>query len=171
LQYFSSNFSKNINSNIESESTSLHIGKVLASWTVYDQFINNWGKSNNFSVIKNKVVKEENNIRKRTYICKHEKKYTTKSTKNTSIKKMLYPWHVNTSCPKVNNPDSTIFINKIVNEHNHNLNIEVVAFKKDIRFSNEIIDDVQFLTQYCRIEVTAQRRYLEGKYSYHTFFS
>jgi len=55
----------------------------------------------------------------------------------------------------VNNSDSTIFINKIVDEHNHDLNIKAVAFREDIRFSDEMIDDVQFLTQHCRIGATA----------------
>ncbi len=84
---------------------------------------------------------------------------------------MLCPWHVNASCLKVNNSDSTIFINKIMNEYNHDLNIEAVAFRKDIRFSDKMMDDVQFLTQYCKIEAMVQRRYLKGKYPYHTFFS
>ena len=104
-------------------------------------------------MIKDKVVKEENNIKKRTYICKHERKYIFKSTKEISTKKMLYPWYINASCSKVNNLDSTIFINKIVNEHNHNLNIKVVAFRKNKRFSNKMMDDIQFLTQHYRIGV------------------
>ncbi|EXX68341.1 hypothetical protein RirG_106060 [Rhizophagus irregularis DAOM 197198w] len=33
------------------------------------------------------------------------------------------------------------------------------------------MDDIQFLTQNCKMGVTGQRRYLEGKYSSHTFFS
>jgi hypothetical protein len=73
---------------------------------------------------------------------------------------MLYPWHVNASCPKVNNSDSAVFINKIVDEHNHVLNTEAIAFREDKRFSEEIMNDIQFL-----------RRYLEGKYSSYTFFS
>ncbi len=104
-------------------------------------------------MIKNKVIKEEDNIRKRTYICKYGRKYIFKSIKKTSIKKMLYLWHVNASYPKVINPDSTIFINKIMDEHNHNLNIEMIAFRKNKRFSNKMMDDIQFLTQHYRIGV------------------
>ena len=43
---------------------------------------------------------------------------------------MSCPWHVNVSCPNMNNPDSAVFINKIVDEHNHDLNIEAVALGK-----------------------------------------
>ena len=84
---------------------------------------------------------------------------------------MLYPWHVNASCPKVNNSDFAVFINKIVDEHNHIFNTKAIAFRKDKRFNEEIMDDIQFLTEYCRMKATAQRRYLEGKYPSHTFFS
>jgi len=34
-----------------------------------------------------------------------------------------------------------------------------------------MMDDVQFLTEYCKMGATAQRRYLEGKYPTHEFFS
>jgi hypothetical protein len=84
---------------------------------------------------------------------------------------MSCPWCVNASCPKMNNPDSTIFVNKIVDEHNHDLNIETIAFRKDKRFSDEMMDDIQFLTQHCKMGATAQRKYLEGKYPSHTFYS
>ena len=60
---------------------------------------------------------------------------------------MLCPWHVNASCSKVNNPDSAIFINKIVDEYNHMLNIKAVAFREDKRFSDEMMKNIQFLIQ------------------------
>jgi len=122
-------------------------------------------------MIKDKVVKKGSDIRWRMYICEHRKKYTSNSMRETSTKKMLCPWHVNASCPKVNNPDSAVFINKIVDEYNYVLNTEAIAFREDKRFSEEIMDDIQFLTEHCRIGATAQRRYLEEKYSFHIFFS
>ena len=130
-----------------------------------------WGKSKGFGVIKDKVVKEGDTIRRRLYICEHGKKYTSKSNKNTSTKKMSCQWHVNASCPKENNPDSAIFINTMVDEHNHGLNIEAVAFREDKRFSDEMMDDIQFLTQHCKLGATTQRRYLEAKYPSHPIFS
>ncbi|CAB4403808.1 unnamed protein product [Rhizophagus irregularis] len=157
-----------MNFNVESDCVSLS-GKVFTSWTMCDQFINNWGKG--FGVIKDKVVREGEDIRRRTYICEHGRKYTSKSTKETSSKKIACPWHINASCPKVNNPGSAIFINKIVDEHNHDLNVKAVAFREEKRFTDEMMDDIQFLTQNCKMGATGQRRYLEGKYPSHTFFS
>ncbi|CAB4411947.1 unnamed protein product [Rhizophagus irregularis] len=84
---------------------------------------------------------------------------------------MLCPWHVNAFCPKVNNPDSTIFINKIVDEHNHDLSVEAVKFREDKKFNDEMVRDIQFMTDHCKMGATAQRRYLEGKYPSHPIYS
>ena len=148
-----------MNSNAESNLAELFTGKVLESWPVCDQFINAWGKSKGFNVIKDKVERDGDRIRRRIYICEHGKKYTSKSTKDTSSKKMVCPWHVNASCSSMNNPDSAIFINKIVDEHNHDLSIDMVIFGDAERFSNEIMSDIQFLTQHCKMGAAAQRRY------------
>ncbi|GBB84668.1 hypothetical protein RclHR1_11230011 [Rhizophagus clarus] len=80
-------------------------------------------------------------------------------------------FHVNVSCPEVNNPDSAIFVNKIVDDHNHNLRIESILFEQNKRFSEEMMEDVQFLTQYCKMRATAQRRYLKGKYPSQSIYS
>ena len=135
-----------MNSNVESDFAGLYTGKILENWTICDQFISNWSKSKGFGVIKDKVIKEGDDIRRRSYICEHGRSYTSKSMKDTSTKKMSCPWRVNASCPKVNNPDSAVFINKIVNEHNHNLNIEAIAFREEKRFSEKMMNDIQFLT-------------------------
>ena len=131
-----------MNSNVENDSTSLYTRKMLPNWSICDQFIINWSKSKGFGVIKDKVVKEESDIRQRMYICKHRKKYAFNSMRETSTKKMLCPQHVNASYPKVNNLDSAVFINKIVNEYNYIFNIEAIAFRKDKSFNKEIMDDI-----------------------------
>jgi hypothetical protein len=88
-------------------------------------------------------------------ICKYKKKYASNSIKKISTKKMLYSWHVNVSCLKVNNLDSAVFINKIVDEYNHILNTETIVFRKDKRFSEKIMNDIQFLTEHYRMGTTA----------------
>jgi hypothetical protein len=64
-----------------------------------------------------------------------------------------------------------IFIKKIVDEHNHDLNIGAVAFKEERRFNNEMIEDIQFLKHHCKMGAMAQRRYLEAKYPSHFIYS
>ena len=162
-----------MNSNAESDSASLFTGKVLASWSICDQLISNWGKRRGFGVIKDRVTREGDKIRRRVYICEHGKQHAFKSNTNkeSSSKKISCPWRVNASCPNENNPDSAIFINKIVDEHNHDLNIGAVVFREERRFDNEMMEDIQFLTHHCRMGATAQRRYLEAKYPSHPIYS
>ena len=51
------------------------------------------------------------------------------------------------------------------------MNLGAVAFKEEKRFSDEMIKDVQFLTNNCKIGATAQRKYLEAKYPSHPMYS
>ncbi|CAG8628394.1 20028_t:CDS:2 [Cetraspora pellucida] len=123
---------------------------------------NTSGKTNGFNVVKDYVDHENNVIRRRTYVCQHSRYYESNSNKETDTKKMRCPWHINASCPKNKNPSSAVFINKVINEHNHELNIDAILFEHEKRFNKEMIDDIKFLTQHCRMGATNQRRYLEG---------
>lgn len=153
-------------------SASLSVGKVFVSWEQCDSFMIDFGKSSGFGVIKDRVVKEkEGLVRKRRYICEHGKKYVSNSNKDTSTKKMLCPWRSNATCPKSNNPESVVFISNIVDEHNHELNIDAVVFREDKKLNNKMMEDIQFLTNSCKMGATAQRRYLEAKYPTHPIYS
>ena len=160
-----------MHSNTESNSAELFTEKVFESWPLCDEFISEWGKTRGFNVIKDRVQKEGDKIRRRTYICEHGRKHTFNSNKATISKKILCPWHVNAFCPNAKNPNSAVFIKTFVDEHNHDLNIEMIAFEEDKRFNDEMIEDIRFLTQHCKLGATAQRRYLEGKYPSHPIYS
>ncbi|CAG8815168.1 4597_t:CDS:2 [Gigaspora margarita] len=92
-----------------------------------------------FDVIKDHVHREEDVIRRRTYICEHRHNYETNSKKETSTKKILCSWHVNASCLKAKKPNSAIFINTIVDEHNHHLSVDAITFETEKKFSNALI--------------------------------
>ncbi|CAG8840285.1 2596_t:CDS:2, partial [Gigaspora margarita] len=92
----------------------------------------------------------------------HGQHYESNSSKKTGSKKILCPWHVNASCSKLKNPNSLVFINKIIDTHNHELSVDAITFEQEKKFSNEMINDIEFLTQHCRIGTTIQRRYLEA---------
>ncbi|CAG8832972.1 23160_t:CDS:2, partial [Gigaspora margarita] len=51
--------------------------------------------------------------------------------KETRSKKILCPWHVNASCPKLKNPNSLVFINKIIDTHNHELSVDAITFEQE----------------------------------------
>ena len=161
-----------MNSNgIGSDFADLFTGQVFANWTDCDLFISNWAKNKGFNIIKDRVHWEEGIIRRRVYICEHGRNFESHSKKETSTKKISCPWHVNVSCPKVNNPDSAIVVNKIVDEHNHNLRVDALLFEQNKKFSEKMMEDIQFLTQHCKMGATAQKRFLEGKYPFHPIYS
>ncbi|CAG8574388.1 6369_t:CDS:2, partial [Gigaspora rosea] len=148
----------------ESDASMLFSGKVFSNWVICDSFIVEWDKNQGFNVVKDRVDHENNIIRRRTYVCQHARHYGSNSNKETGTKKMRCSWHVNASCPKHKNLNSAVFINTIVNEHNHELNVDAIMFEHEKKFSKEIMNNNEFLTQHCRIGATTQRRYLEGKY-------
>ncbi|GBB96796.1 hypothetical protein RclHR1_28360004 [Rhizophagus clarus] len=104
--------------------------------------MSNWARNKGFNVIKDHVDQREGVIRRRTYIYEHERSFESHSKKETSSKKISCPWRVNISCPEANNPDSAIFVNKIVDDHNHNLRIESILFEQNKRFSEEMMEDI-----------------------------
>ncbi|CAG8740629.1 9511_t:CDS:2, partial [Racocetra fulgida] len=148
--------------NDESDVKSLFTGKTLINWETYNAFLTEWRSKRGFNVIKDCVYQDKGVIRRRMYICEHGHNYESSSIKETSIKKMLCSWHINVSCPKIKNSNSIVFINKIVDKHNHPLNIDAIAFEFDKKFSTEMIEDIKFLTQHCKFGATAQMKYLEG---------
>ncbi|CAG8795668.1 3116_t:CDS:2 [Gigaspora margarita] len=154
-----SDIERDVERDTERDAARLFTGKVFENWEQW------------FTVVKDRVYREEGIVRRRTYICQHGRNYGSTSKKKTSTKKISCPWHVNASCPKVKNPNSTIFINTIVDEHNHQLSVDAIAFECVKRFSEEMLEDIKFLTQHCKMGATAQKKYLEGKYPLQPIFS
>src|SRR5436189_144651 len=77
---------------------------------------------------------------------------------------------INTSCPKINNPDASVIVNKIVNQHNHELNCDLIKFEESKRFTPLMIEDIKFMTMSCKFGATARRKFLEGKYPTHSIY-
>ncbi|CAG8725849.1 7119_t:CDS:2, partial [Cetraspora pellucida] len=95
-----------------------------------------------------RIKREDRIIRRHTYLCDHFRFYDSKLKKDSVIKKINCPFLINASCPKPNNPESYIYINKIVNEHNHLLSVEKINFEESKKFTSEMIDDIKFLTSH-----------------------
>ncbi|CAG8837528.1 8310_t:CDS:1, partial [Gigaspora margarita] len=120
-----------ITNNSEKETSVLFTGKILANWAICDSFIIDWSRKKGFNVIKDRVHRENNIIRRRTYVCEHGQHYESNSSKETGSKKILCPWHINASCPKLKNPNLLVFINKIIDTHNHELSIDAIIFEQE----------------------------------------
>ncbi|CAB4380017.1 unnamed protein product [Rhizophagus irregularis] len=73
--------------------------------------------------------------------------------------------------PKIENPKQYVIINKIVEQHNHPLDVSIVEFEDSRKFTDLMIEDIKFMTVSCKFGVTAQRKFLEGKYPTHPLYS
>jgi len=51
------------------------------------------------------------------------------------------------------------------------LRVDALLFEQNKKFSEKMMEDIQFLTQHCKMGATAQKRFLEGKYPFHPIYS
>uniref|UniRef100_U9V8L1 Uncharacterized protein n=1 Tax=Rhizophagus irregularis (strain DAOM 181602 / DAOM 197198 / MUCL 43194) TaxID=747089 RepID=U9V8L1_RHIID len=82
------------------------------------------------------------------------------------FKKIGCPFVINASYPNSKNPENFVFINKIIDKHNHLLDVSIVEFE----LSPLIIEDIKVMTVFCKFGATAQRKFLEGKYPTHPVY-
>ncbi|CAG8797045.1 16081_t:CDS:1, partial [Gigaspora rosea] len=62
-----------------------YIGKVFENWVECDLFMSEWRRNKGFKVIKDRVYRESEIIRRRTYICQHGRSYNSNSKKDTNL--------------------------------------------------------------------------------------
>ncbi|CAB4463839.1 unnamed protein product [Rhizophagus irregularis] len=96
--------------------------------------------------------------------------YESNSTRDTVTKKIGCPFVVNASCPKLKTPEEYVIINKIVEQHNHPLDVSIVEFEDSRKFTDSMIEDIKFMTVSCKFGATVQRKFLEGKYPTHPLY-
>ncbi|CAG8437245.1 9856_t:CDS:1 [Scutellospora calospora] len=158
-------------STAETETATLYGGKTFSNWESCEAFLSEWAKKQGFRMIKDRVFREKNIVRRRTFICDHGRNYDSNSSKDTASKKLKCPFLVNVSYPKTKNPRDLVFVNKVVENHNHALNREMIEFEESKKFTKEMIDDIRFMTVSCKFGATSQRRFLENKYPLHPIYS
>ncbi|CAG8787591.1 22653_t:CDS:2 [Cetraspora pellucida] len=105
------------------------------------------------------------------FICDHGCTYESNSTKDTNTKKTQCHFLVNVSCPKINNSENSVIVNKIVDEHNHLLNPKKIKFEDNKKFTDVMLENVRFMTIYCKFGATSQRKFLEEKYPTQLIYS
>ncbi|CAG8856117.1 25993_t:CDS:1, partial [Gigaspora margarita] len=59
----------------ENDASKLYTGKRLSNWEMCDLFMVEWSRDRGFNVVKDRVSRENNVIRRRTYICEHGRHY------------------------------------------------------------------------------------------------
>lgn len=155
----------------ENDYVLLYSGKRFKLWEECESFISAWAKHQGFRAIKDRVHRDGGVIRRRTYICSHGRTYESNSIKDTATRKIGCPFIINASCPKLKNPEDFVIINKIVNQHNHPLNVSMIEFEDSKKFTDLMLEDIKFMTVSCKFGATAQRKFLEGKYPTHPVYS
>ncbi|CAG8659370.1 19994_t:CDS:2, partial [Cetraspora pellucida] len=99
------------------ESLFLFSGKKFGTWDECEFFLNEWAKDKGFWF------------------------YKSNTEKDIVTKKTQYPYLVNALCFKINNIEHSIFINKIVDTHNHLLNKSRVMFEDKKQFTAKMLAD------------------------------
>ncbi|CAG8565034.1 3469_t:CDS:2 [Cetraspora pellucida] len=83
-----------------------------------------------------------------------KKKINDANHREKESKKVGCPWQLNAGCRK--NVDA-IIINKLIENHNHSLTPHRKEFASSLRsLSQEVLDDIKFLTQECNLGTKAQ---------------
>ncbi|CAG8701583.1 16295_t:CDS:2, partial [Racocetra fulgida] len=68
----------------------------------------------------------------------------------TGSKKAGYSFLINASFSKINNPEALVFINKMKDKYNHKLDRLMIEFEESKKFTNEILEDIKFMTGLCK---------------------
>ncbi|CAG8769188.1 666_t:CDS:2, partial [Racocetra persica] len=112
--------------------------------------------------------KIEADIIRQYFVCENSKEHQSKKKiidadhRERDSKKVGYLWQFNAEYRK---NEGAIFINKLVDEHNHSLAPYRKEFAPSLRsLSQEVLDEIKFLTQECGLGAKAQRRYLSKKF-------
>ena len=124
----------------------------------------------------------EGEYRKLSIVCQHAGKSTKKPlvelssnngteassrSKKAKISKSIRigcKTHINLSRPEKNNIHQYVYVTTIINEHCHELNYQLIKYKNKIALTDEMIEDIKFLTSQVHLTITQQRIYLEKKY-------
>jgi hypothetical protein len=93
----------------------LYQKKAFTTWEQTFETIESWAKQQGFNVIYNYVEKKpDGTFRKRTVQCEYQGNYIIKSSKETTIKRISCPWHINLSEPVSKNPFNMFILQHIM---------------------------------------------------------
>ncbi|CAG8815842.1 24143_t:CDS:2, partial [Gigaspora rosea] len=98
-------------------------------------------KFQKFCIIKDCVQHDNSVVQWRTYLYELSHVYKSNSMKDTNTKETQCPFLVNTSCPKINDSENSIIINKIIENHNYLLNPKRIKFEDMKKFSDTMLED------------------------------
>ncbi|CAG8848810.1 882_t:CDS:2, partial [Gigaspora margarita] len=135
-------------------------GAEFPNWDTLERTLKKHELEVGFKSIKFRLKRDNNGD-----IIQHQpkKKVIDADHRERDSKKIGCPWQLNAGCRK---NVGTIFINKLINEHNHSLAPYRKEFAPSLHsLSQEVLDEIKFLTQECSLGAKAQHQYLSKKFS------
>ena len=143
----------------------LYQKKAFTTWEQAFETIESRAKQQGFNVIYSRVEKKpDGTFRRRSVQCEYQGNYITKSSKETTTKRISCPWHINLSEPVSKNPSKYVYITTFHDTHSHNLNPNIIQFGDNKHIPSEIMKEIEFLTIKCRMGAATQRQYLEARF-------
>jgi len=159
------------------EQQQLYIGQHFVTWDSAIDYVQKWCNIQGFQTRLNRSERNaEGEYRKLTIICQHSgnfrKPLTELQTNKDKLSKekirksiqMGCKVHINLSRPEKNNDNKYVFITTILNEHCHELNCQLIDYENEVKMTEEMLKDIEFLTKQVHLSITQQRIYLEEKY-------
>jgi hypothetical protein len=147
----------------------LCIGCIFNSWESVDNIMEAYGKKNGFTIIKKRLMwHEDGNIRHRSFGCEfggchHPKKQIDiNKHRDRKSKRQQCAWNANFNCPQ---NSQKIVLTTFNDSHNHALFPNTEEYSPKYRcISDDVLEEIQFLTKYGNLPINVQRKLLKAKF-------
>lgn len=128
-----------------------------------------FSKKNGFTVIKKRLIRhDDGSIKHRGLGCEYGGRYQPKKQidinnhRDRKSKRQQCAWNANLNCPK---NSRNITLTTFNDSHNHALFPDTEKYSsKYRRISDDVLEEIQFLTQHGNLPITTQRKLLKAKF-------
>ncbi|CAB4422737.1 unnamed protein product [Rhizophagus irregularis] len=153
-----------------SDDLTLEVGMTFFTWKSAYDYIKRWSLQQGFFIRQGRCVKVENERRKQTIVCNCEGIYNNEAKKNKNKPSKTHRtncnWHINLSRPIKNNPNKTIYVTTLLNEHfGHNLDPFLTRFEMNKAFTKPMLDDIEWMCIHGHLKPLSIKRMLKAKYN------
>ena len=151
----------------EEDTTKLYVGKTFRNWNHVANFMKKYAATKGHGVRiggGERVDKTTQETIKRTYLCCHAEKAKSKASKRqTSSCRVECPWRVNIWAKK---SKGYLQVTTLHDQHvGHELHPSAVKFVPTLRkLSDEIMEEIRFLTIIAKADATIQYRIIREKF-------
>src|ERR1051325_3473993 len=129
-----------------------------------------YGKKHGFTAIKKRLIRHENgSIRHRGFGCEYGGRYQPKkhvdinNHRDRKSKRQQCAWNANFNCPQ---NSQSITLTTFNDSHNHALFLDTEKYSSKYRhISDDVLKEIQFLTQNGNLSITTQRKLLKARFS------